>query len=102
MTLRSLTSTSVPLTYALPDYVAIHQRVFGFQQAKMSRLGIQWTRDSFLSQYLEVKANRENDKEEKEVVPLWDHKIRSREICSYRVQLVSFFAAVCRIIRGNS
>lgn len=24
--------------------------------------------------YLEVKANRATDKEEKEVVPLWDHK----------------------------
>lgn len=58
MTLRSLTSTSVPLTYALPDYVAIHQRVFGFQQAEMSCQSIQRTRDSLLSNLLRGQSEQ--------------------------------------------
>lgn len=97
MTLRSPTSTTVPLTYALPDYVAIHQCGFGFQHAEMSCQGIQWTRSPVT--YLEVKANRESDKEEKEVVPLWDHKKLGQE--RYVPTESSFFCCCLQNYQGK-
>lgn len=100
LTSRSLTSTSAPLTYTHPGFVANHH-VFcwggGFQKAYMHYQGIRtWPRVT----YLKVKANRETDKEEKEAADLRIIKSGSQEICSYTV-LSSFFASVCRNINGN-
>ena len=100
MTLGSPTSTSVLLTYALPDYVAIHQPVFGFQRARASDGHV--THSSVT--YLEVKANRENDKEEKEVVPLRDHKNwvkRDMFLQSPASFLFSFFLLQCAELSGE-
>lgn len=68
MTPGSPASTSVPGAYALPDYVAIHLRVFGSQPAakkKTSCQGIHGHVTHSLVTVLEVKANRESEKEEK-------------------------------------
>lgn len=93
LTSRSLTSTSAPLTYTHPGFVANHH-VFcwgGFSRkhtciAKTSGSHMTWPRVT----YLKVKANRESDKEEKEAADLRIIKSGSQEICSYTV-LSSFF-----------
>lgn len=54
--------------------------------------------------YLEVKANRENDKEEKEVVLLWDHKNwvnRDMFLQSPASFLFFFFLLQCAELSGE-
>ena len=76
-TFRSPASASVSLTFTFPHFVLFHQCALGFHQEEKKRAARTFSCmcDSLPYNIFEGQSKQETDKEEKEVVLLWNAKL---------------------------